>query len=234
MNNPLASRVGYSLAFLSNFDVINIEKFHVGLDAMSQNITWSVSIEEQFYLFWPLIFFVLPKRNWIYAISLVIIGSIIFRVMNRNDVTVLYFHTLSVLVDLGIGGLAALLIKFNQRIRSFFENSGTGMHLTFFILAFSLLFWKNTLFATGYGAAFGRIFIALSTALVIAAQAMTKRKSILNLGNLSFPSRCGKYTYGSIYCTQLHSPCWILLFGYFICHIIAFYRCFQSPPVPFC
>jgi peptidoglycan/LPS O-acetylase OafA/YrhL len=196
MNNPLGSNFLYHLTFLSNFDVINIEKLCYGSDAMSQNITWSVSIEEQFYLFWPLIFVFLPRRLWIYSISLVIIGSIIFRIIHNNDGIVLYFHTFSVLLDLGIGGLMALLIKSNKKFRTFFENSSTLTHIALFIFSFCLVLWGDPLFSFNYGAAISRIFISLSFALIISAQAITKRESKFNLGNMSFANKWGKYTYG--------------------------------------
>lgn len=196
MNNLLGSNFLYHLTFLSNFDVINIEKFCYGSDAMSQNITWSVSIEEQFYLFWPLIFAFLPKRLWIYSISLVIVGSILFRIINNNDGVVLYFHTFSVLLDLGIGGLMALLIKTNKQFRSFFENISTLAHITLFVFSFCLVFWEDILFSFNYGAAISRIFISFSFALIISAQAITKRESKFNLGRISFANKWGKYTYG--------------------------------------
>jgi peptidoglycan/LPS O-acetylase OafA/YrhL len=196
VNNPLCSNIFYHLTFLSNFDVINILKHCPGNDAMSQNITWSVSIEEQFYAFWPLIFVVLPKRFWAYLILLVIAGSILFRIQNNYDSSIIYFHTFSVLVDLGIGGFMALLIKSNQKIRSFFETRSTWTHLTLFIISFCLLFWKDSLFSFQYGNAISRVFIALSFAFIIAAQAITKSRSRLNLGNFSFANKWGKYTYG--------------------------------------
>lgn len=196
INNPLGSNFFYHLTFLSNFDVINIEKYCAGRDALSQNITWSVSIEEQFYLFWPLIFVFLPKRYWISSILLVIAWSIYFRVLNINDSIVLYFHTFSVLLDLGIGGLFAYLIKEHSKLRMFFEKSSTSTHLFFFIFSFSLVFWGDSIFSFKYGDAIGRIFISFSFALIICAQAITKSESKLNLRNLSFANKWGKYTYG--------------------------------------
>jgi peptidoglycan/LPS O-acetylase OafA/YrhL len=196
MYNPLESKFLYHISFLTNFDVINIQKNHTGLGAMSQNITWSVSIEEQFYLFWPLIFGFLPKKTWPYSIVFVIALSLFFRILNNNDLIVLYFHTLSVLLDLGIGGLVAYFIKENNKVKAFFEKSNTVVHLTLFITSFCLLYWADSIFAFPYGNALGRIFISASFALIIAAQAITKQESILNLKNLSFASRWGKYTYG--------------------------------------
>ena len=196
INNPTGSNFLYHFIFLSNFDVINIQKYCYGSDAISQNITWSVSIEEQFYLFWPLIFVFLPKRLWFYSILFVIIGSIFFRIINNNDSIVLYFHTFSVLLDLGIGGLMALLIKSNKKIRSFFENCSTKTHFTLFVFSFCLVFLSDTLFSFNYGNAISRIFISFSFALIISSQAITKKESKLNLNNISFANKWGKYTYG--------------------------------------
>lgn len=196
MNHQVGSNFLYHLSFLSNFDVINIERFCKGNDAMSQNITWSVSIEEQFYLFWPLLFTFLPKRLWIYSIVFVIAGSLIFRIINYNDYAVLYFHTFSVLLDLGIGGFMAYLIKENKKVRSFFENTSTVTHLLFFCISFLLIYFQQILFSFNYGSAVGRVFISLSFSFIISAQAITKSDSKLNLRNFSFANNWGKYTYG--------------------------------------
>ncbi len=195
-NNPLGSNILYHLTFLSNFDVIHVEKLGLGNSAMSQNITWSVSIEEQFYLFWPLIFVFLPRKAWGYSILSVITISMVFRIAHFKDNVVLYFHTLSVLVDLGIGGLTAYLIKRFRNVSIFFENSSTYHHLVFFALSMSLLYWNESIFCFEYGYAVSRIFISVSFALIIAAQALTKRESALNLGHISFANKWGKYTYG--------------------------------------
>ena len=195
INNPLASNFIFHLFFLSNFDVINIAKNFVGQDAMSQDITWSVSIEEQFYLFWPFIFVVVPKRLWVISILSIIACSISFRIIHRDDDIILYFHTLSVLLDLGLGGLMACLIKQKNWIRSFFEKSSTLHHCLYFGLSFCLLLWSDYIFNFEYGPALGRIFISASFAFIIAAQAMTKKESTLELRKLNLASKHGRYTY---------------------------------------
>ena len=60
----------------------------------------------------------------------------------------------------------------------------------------SLLYWNESIFCFEYGYAVSRIFISVSFALIIAAQALTKRESALNLGHISFANKWGKYTYG--------------------------------------
>jgi peptidoglycan/LPS O-acetylase OafA/YrhL len=190
------ANVLYHLVFLSNFDVINIEKYFPGRDVASQNITWSVSVEEQFYLFWPLIFAFLPRKGWVYCISAIILGSLAFRIVKHEDISVLYFSTFSVLLDLGIGGLFAYFIKTDQRVRTFFESIGTPGHFILFAFSFSLLLWGDSIFTFKYGNAISRLFFSFSFAMIIAAQAITLKDSPLNLGKFSFANKWGKYTYG--------------------------------------
>lgn len=196
VNSQLGTNVYYYLSFLSNFDVINVNHNCAGSDAMTQTITWSVAIEEQFYLFWPLIFAFSPRRYWVHVVLLVITFSLAFRVFNHSDNTVLYFHTFSVMIDLGIGALFALAVKTNRGIRIFFENTSGKMHLLFLSISFSLLFWGKDIFAFEYGNAIMRLFVSFSFAMVICAQAVTRNDSLLSFKNFSFARKMGKYTYG--------------------------------------
>ncbi|HRH58565.1 MAG TPA: acyltransferase [Chitinophagales bacterium] len=196
MNNPLGSNFIYHLFFLSNFDVIHIQQFTPGKDAMSQNITWSVSVEEQFYLFWPLIFTFLPKKTWLLSILTVIAGSLMFRYTAPQTGADIYFHTFAVLIDLGIGGLFAYMIKKYATVRTFFENSSTKTHIVLFSVVIFLLVYGDELLEYKNALAFNRAIYSFSFGMVIAAQAITKSQSPLNLKNLSFANKWGKYTYG--------------------------------------
>jgi peptidoglycan/LPS O-acetylase OafA/YrhL len=196
VNNPSNANVFYHLSFLSNFDLINRESIGLDQNIKSQDITWSVSIEEQFYLFWPLLFAFIPKKFWIYSIIGVIVISAIYRISHFSEQPILYFHTLSVLVDLAMGALFACLIKSYSQIRKVFENSSTSFHAIVITVAFCLLLWNKELFSFKYGPAISRVVVSFFFALLIAAQAITKRESFLNLKNFRFASSWGKYTYG--------------------------------------
>lgn len=198
------ANIMYHLVFLSNFDLINMKHANIVAIPSSQAINWSVSIEEQFYLFWPLIFAFLPKKMWLFSILSTIVISILFRLQNYDNKDVLYFHTLSVLLDLGFGGLFAFFVTQKKQVAEFFKNIPTRTHCLFFILFFGSIFYNQELFGFKYGLAIGRIFISFSIALIITAQAMTTSTTFLNLKNFKLGTYWGKYTY-SIY--LLHPIC---------------------------
>jgi peptidoglycan/LPS O-acetylase OafA/YrhL len=195
VNTKLGSNILFHISFLSNFDAMNIAQNCYGLDAISQNITWSVSIEEQFYLFWPLIF-LLPKKIWIYVISLLLFLSISFRILNKDIPFVNYYHTLSVLVDLVIGGGFAYLVKHCKRIRALFEKSNTWSHLFLFLATILILSFGTESVLGSHSNSLGRIITSLLFALIIVSQSLTINKSILNLSNFKLGTTWGKYTYG--------------------------------------
>jgi peptidoglycan/LPS O-acetylase OafA/YrhL len=196
-NNPLCSNIWYHVSFLSNFDVIHIESYCAGKSAMSQNITWSISVEEQFYLFWPLLFILLPQSSWGYSILIVIAVSLGFRILNFDNEIVLYYHTLSSLFDLAIGGMTAYVIRKSQAIKSIFEKTSTGTHIILFVVCFSCMYWSGgSMLEYKYGPSLFRVSITLSMAMIIAAQAFTKSQSPMNLHNFKFANKWGKYTYG--------------------------------------
>ena len=74
---------------------------------------WSLAVEEQFYLVWPLIVFLVPSRRFAKVCVGLIAASALFRVacvtadMNRMA----YFATAAHVDELCLGGLAAMLVR---------------------------------------------------------------------------------------------------------------------------
>jgi len=110
-----------------------------------QTITWSVSVEEQFYLVWPLLFFILPKKSYKYIFVVVIIWGYIFRFINRNNDAILYHHSLSLCPDLAIGGLSAYLsYNFNSFRNMLCNLNKWVIILTYILLFFWIFYTKET------------------------------------------------------------------------------------------
>jgi peptidoglycan/LPS O-acetylase OafA/YrhL len=172
----------YYLFFLSNFDQINQHTlpFGVGLGP-----TWSVSIEEQFYLFWPILLLFFKKSKFIIAILLTLSASLImsplFNLSNK--------HTLYCMLYLSIGGLYGYLsfYKFG------FIKKATKIPSLLFIFCVIVLLLCMFISSNGYSS-FGLIvFIAFIIGYIIIYQCFSGKMSF---NKIPFIESLGKYTYG--------------------------------------
>lgn len=179
--------------YLSNFDVLRIYQ-QGGNDFLPSTVTWSVAIEEQFYLVWPLLFaFTNPKFiKWIFPA--VLVSSYLFRMMNYQDEDVLYFHTFSVCGDLALGGYAAWLSLYNKTFLSYFKYQSKTVRI-FSYLAGIIMLYVLQLWQSGYMYAFGRLFQTAFFTYIILDQNFSG-STWLKFSNSKFMSRLGKYTYG--------------------------------------
>jgi peptidoglycan/LPS O-acetylase OafA/YrhL len=106
-----------NLTFLNNFNVNETALCH------SSNIliAWSVAIEEQFYLFWPICFSILYKRKLLELFCIVVFFiSVTYHNFNPSS----YFDTIGNLAYLMIGCLGAMIYdKHQEKFKSsFFQN----------------------------------------------------------------------------------------------------------------
>jgi len=76
---------------------------------------WSLAIEEQFYLFWPLLVYFVPTRNLIYVAVSMIVIAIISRYVTYyagySATPVQYVNTICRMDSLSIGACIAILIR---------------------------------------------------------------------------------------------------------------------------
>ncbi|MGB3589099.1 MAG: acyltransferase, partial [Tunicatimonas sp.] len=92
------------LFFIGNFDVIN----NGWPNTPTVKVLWSICVQEQFYLVWAFLLFWV--KSWRKAIMIgIIIISLLFRIYYSRSEDVLYLHTISIISDMGVGGLLALL-----------------------------------------------------------------------------------------------------------------------------
>jgi len=122
--NETASLISY-LTFINNFEL-----FDKGLpDASVLGALWSVAIEEQFYLVWPIILYLLPiKKYWI-PFVIIIVTSVTYRYFNQSYI-LQEFHTLSC-----IGAFGAWLVLENATFKKIISQLNV-----FFILLLYFVF----------------------------------------------------------------------------------------------
>jgi peptidoglycan/LPS O-acetylase OafA/YrhL len=179
--------------FLSNIDEI----IHGMDDTLNfLTATWSISVEEQFYLCGALILAIFPfrkKQHFFIFFLLTILGTLIFRSFNLGDDRTMYFHTFSVISDFAIGGLLALIYT-NEKFKSKFQDLSKWKIVAIYILGFTIFYLEYKLFQ-GFVFIFQRIVIASFFAFFIAEQLLSKN-SFFKVDSIPVLSRLGDWTYG--------------------------------------
>lgn len=186
--------LGSYLLFLNNFDVIRN-----GMpDSSILGVLWSVAIEEQFYLFWPVILSLFPiGRMWI-AFVAVIIVSLIYR-QGQTDNFSLQFHTLSCIGDMGVGALGAWLVIVFPTIREKTEQVNRFVIAGVYLLFFIFFLYRETIVSTpGFPVSAERLLFSLLILFIILEQNYATR-SFFKMSSFTLLSRLGQMTYG-MYC----------------------------------
>ena len=194
----IPNAAAYYFSFLTNFDSIRLQ--HLGvLETSSPEmlaVTWSVAIEEQFYLFWPLFFAFLNRKYFVHVFYFVILGSTAFRYFHYPDYATLYFHSLSVASDLALGGLFAYHTINSQGFRLLFYNLPKTLIAGVYIMGLSwLMFYSDFFVGNKTFFSLARIISELFFAFVIVEQNIAKQ-SVVKFSEFKFISSLGKYTYG--------------------------------------
>lgn len=184
----------YYLSFSNNFEFIDKGP----PDASILGVLWSVAVEEQFYVIWPIVLYVLPVRKyWIAFISVVLIG-IAFR-LKFDSPAMHEYHTLSCISDMAVGAFGAWLVLempgFKTRIVNLNKVVIASAYLLFFLVFF---FRDEVLNSFSWVRSFERVLISVIMLAIILEQNYAA-KSFFKMSTFKTFSKLGVITYG-LYC----------------------------------
>ena len=197
-----ANPVYYAL-FLANFDYMHT--WPVKPDAILLSVLWSVAVEEQFYLTWPLMLKLIARKFYPYIFPFIILLTLVFRSFYTDsteaDHAVRYFHTFSLIGDMAVGGWLAYILSFDNRVHRFIVNMPALVIAGIYLFAILIVLFKNYLFPCGIPVVFERLVIAVFFGMIIAEQNFS-RNSLFKMGNYKSVTKLGIYTY-ALYCLHL-------------------------------
>lgn len=169
--------------FLSNFDQIHAGELPYGVGL---GPTWSIAVEEQFYLIWPILFLLFRQKRFIVVILTVLLLSSSFSLgFNLN-----FLHTIFCMFFLASGALFAYLAYFKREFINRITNVPLWIPLSAILLIIACIFmWINA-----QNLRFLYIIpISLLISYIIVHQCFGKS---FNFGSIPFLESIGKYTYG--------------------------------------
>lgn len=198
---------GFFLAILTSEEIINYLKTIIASITLTSNIYytsllndyfsitakstpllhfWSLSLEEQFYLFWPLFFIFILKFSLkirIFALITLIFSSLFFsHVLVQENPTAAYYLLPSRVFEFGIGALLVFIpkIQINKKI-----SISIGVLTIFSLIFISNLINSNTLFPSYIAL----IPCLLATIFIYTAHFLNSKylSSLQYLGKISYP-----------------------------------------------
>ena len=181
------------LVFLGNFDVIQ----H-GIGSLGIGITWSLSVEEQFYLFWPLLLAALPLRlQWLVPLTTLLACQAMrydFFVNGKHPWVELYWHTGAIMGDMAIGGLLAFVASFRRSWLEALNRLPRWVWALPWLVLLASAFWRDLLERLPLALVWVRLMWSMAWVFIFIEQCYIKRP-LMRFPHWKFAVYWGKVTF---------------------------------------
>tara|TARA_A200000113_G_scaffold211860_1_gene212869 strand:- start:45 stop:707 length:663 start_codon:yes stop_codon:yes gene_type:complete len=158
---------------------------------------WSISVEEQFYVFWAIT--IKWFNKYLFGISfLIIFISLFFRIYFINDSLSLNFHTASALGNFGIGSLTAILAFKYQHFLNKLKSLSRNKILFFYVTIFTFFILMPVLLENDFFIVIQRVLFSIFFSFIILEQTYCDN-SIFKVSRIKYFNYFGKISYG-LYC----------------------------------
>jgi peptidoglycan/LPS O-acetylase OafA/YrhL len=191
----LTEHIAAGSVFLQNIVLLNeIGYFEKSIDTKPLVHLWSLSIEEQFYLLWPVILWVLYKKQFNISVFLIFLLFVSFitniHLIDKNPITAFY-SPLSRFWELIIGATWASFVFRNKAFKGFsFKTCNLLSFLGFGFFVIGVLIIDSSKKFPGYWAlipTFGALFLIAAGDGAIVNKEFLSNRLMTWLGKISYP-----------------------------------------------